>query len=177
MPRWPVALAALAMLSLSVAAKRSMAEPLPKEQCEQLKIEQEALTAAGVRDQLQRGAEWGKAHLTAAELQRVQRYITLEEQLSFRCGMARLRASLPEVEEGGEQELDANGKPINPKSSNGTAPALPVQKPKRPAAGKARPTAAKSTPKPKVDDAYRPPRPDPTADPFAGQLPPRRPGQ
>ena len=40
----------------------------------------------------------------------------LEEQLSFRCGLAKLRVNLPETEEGGEQELDEKGNPVPPKA-------------------------------------------------------------
>jgi hypothetical protein len=161
-------------------AAGALAEPLPKDECEKLKSEQVELTTAGVKDQLGRGAAWGKANLSADQLKRVERYIAVEELLAFRCGLALLRASLPEAEEGGEQELDDKGQPVAPKDK-ASAPATaakpkanaakPVAKvpadagKKTPAAAsapeKAKPAPAKGKPstKPKVDDAYRPPAP------------------
>jgi hypothetical protein len=156
----------------------ALAEPLPKDECEKLKSEQADLTTAGVKDQLGRGAAWGKANLSADQLKRVERYIAVEELLAFRCGLAQLRASLPEAEEGGEQELDDKGQPVPPKdkASAPAAPAKPKAKAAKPVAkvpaaagkngpdgapAKAKPAPAKGKPnaKPKVDDAYRPPAP------------------
>jgi hypothetical protein len=177
----------------------AFAASLGKEECDKLQAEQTELTAAGVRAQFDRGPEWGKANLPPDQLQRVQRFIAVEEQLSFRCGLAKLRVILPQAEEGGEQELDEKGNPIPPKATpageatakakqpvkakeakglEGAAAATVAKpKPKPPAEKKAgdaeaKPTAAKTAPKPrpKVDDAYRPPPSNnPTGDPFAGQ--------
>ncbi len=183
----------------------AFAAPLGKEECDKLQAEQTELTAAGARAQFDRGADWGKANLPPDQLQRVQRFIAVEEQLSFRCGLAKLRVILPQAEEGGEQELDEKGNPIpakaNPagdatakaapkakqpvktkeaKGLDGAAAAATAAKPKakppieKKAAGdaEAKPTAAKTAPKPrsKVDDAYRPPPGNsPAGDPFAAQ--------
>ena len=119
-----------------------LAEPLAKEECDKLQAEQTALTAAGVREQLGRGAEWGKANLSPAQLKSVERYIVLEEQLSFRCGLAKLRASLPIGEDGGEQELDEKGNPVPPKAKQATGPGKDKAKaklaPKAPGKGQGR---------------------------------------
>ncbi|MFM9846360.1 MAG: hypothetical protein ACKVP3_04280 [Hyphomicrobiaceae bacterium] len=108
---------------------------MSKEECDKLHAEQAELTAAGVREQFDRGAEWGKANLPPDKLAFVQRFIGIEEQLSFRCGLAKLRVILPVAEEGGEQELDEKGNPIPPKAQAGdpankaAAKAVPKAKP------------------------------------------------
>ena len=111
------------------------AASLSKEDCDKLYAEQAELTAAGVRAHFDRGAEWGKANLPPDKLQLVQRFVGIEEQLSFRCGLAKLRVILPVAEEGGEQELDEKGNPIPPKAapagdpaSKSTAKAVPKAK-------------------------------------------------
>ena len=75
------------------------AEPLAKEVCETLAGEQQALIANGTKADFAKGAAWGKANLAADRLKQVGRYIDVEEQLSFRCGLARVRFSLPADEE------------------------------------------------------------------------------
>ncbi len=109
----------------------AFAASLGKEECDKLQAEQTELTAAGVRAQFDRGPEWGKANLPPDQLQRVQRFIAVEEQLSFRCGLAKLRVILPQAEEGGEQELDDKGNPVPPKATSpedATAKAAPKAK-------------------------------------------------
>jgi hypothetical protein len=190
-------LAAIAVCTASLGAGPGpgLAASLSKEECDKLHAEQAELTAAGVREQFDRGAEWGKTNLAPDQLQRVQRFIGNEEQLSFRCGLAKLRVTLPVTEEGGEQELDEKGNPIPPKAApkakqpvkakdgkklEGAAAAADGKpKPKSPsetkgkAAGEAqaKPTAVKAPkPRPKPDDAYRPPPSGtPMGDPFAAQ--------
>ena len=184
MPR-TVSVAVVALgLSLGAVAGVVLAEPLAKEECDKLQAEQNASTTAGVRDQLARGAEWGKANLSADQLQRIERFIVLEEQLSFRCGLAKLRATLP-VAESGDQDLDDNGNPLPAKSKPASAPKAPLAKDKAPAAkkadvksepvkGEARPAAARAAakPKPKADDAYRPPAgKEPAGNPFSATNP------
>lgn len=131
-------LAAIAICAVWVGAgsPQAVAAALSKEECDKLQADQTELTAAGVREQFDRGAEWGKANLPPDQLQRVQRFIGNEEQLSFRCGLAKLRVILPVTEEGGEQELDEKGNPIPPKAvpagnpaSKSTAKAVPKAKP------------------------------------------------
>lgn len=132
-------LAAIAVCAvwLGAGSPQAVAASLSKEECDKLHAEQAELTAAGVREQFDRGAEWGKANLPPDKLQRVQRFISIEEQLSFRCGLAKLRVILPVAEEGGEQELDEKGNPIPPKAQAGD----PANKAAAKAAPKAKPPA------------------------------------
>ncbi len=180
-----VRVAAAAGLS-ALAFGAVVAEPLPKEECEKLQVEQAALDKAGVKDALMKGAAWGRTNLGREQLKQVERYITIEESLSFRCGLARARLTLPFAEEDHPPTPpeDAKGEP-----AASVPPAKPKPKPKPKAAAKetdpvpqaatatqAPPDAAKPKPKPKAeaktkpDDAYRPPAPaNPGADPFAKQ--------
>ncbi len=170
-------------LTVGLAVAAAVAEPLPKEECEKLKVEQADLDKAGLRDIVQKGPAWGKANLGADKLKAVERYISVEELLSFRCGLAKARLTLPFADED-----HPPSPPEDQKDGDPPAAAKPKPKPKPPAAAKPAPTAAvpktepaptkpsqpatsrpPAKPKPKVEDAYRPQPPDPTVDPFALQ--------
>lgn len=79
-------LAAAAFFSLISLGETIRAEPLAELQCKALKEEYDKLLYAGVKSDVERGAEWGKANLPRVRLELIQRLITVEEQLSFRCG-------------------------------------------------------------------------------------------
>ncbi len=93
----PVLLAlptAALVLAVVVAAPGPVtAAPLEKEACEALKSEQGKLAGGGLRSEMQRGAAWGKANLSAERLQQVARLIELDEQVLFRCGGAAAQAA------------------------------------------------------------------------------------
>ena len=72
-------------LALAVGAWPAAAEQLGKEACEGVKTEQAALVTAGIKTDMDKGAEWAKANLPPERMQQVARYIELEEQLTFRC--------------------------------------------------------------------------------------------
>lgn len=169
-----VGAAVLVAAALLAAACPAAAEPLAKDACDGLKAEQDALAAAGIKDDLARGPAWGRTNLKPDRLVQVARYIDLEEQLLFRCGLAKTRYPLPPEPES----------TVAPQSEQATAKAKaksrPKPKPKAAAdpaasgAGKdeappskragaqivpAKTVQAKPKPKPKVDDAYRPPAP------------------
>jgi hypothetical protein len=189
--------AAAACASGLAAAGAALAEPLPKVECDKLKTEQAQLAAGGVKEWIAKGPAWGRDNLGRDKLAQVERYIVLEEQLGFRCGLARARLSLPFAEEDRppadpEEARDAKGEtpaaatPASPKAKPKPKPkaapaaapaeaaAAPAAKatPKVPEPAPRTPSSAAAKPAPKqkakVDDAYRPPTPsDPGADPFA----------
>lgn len=64
----------------------SAAAPLDAEACATLRKEYEALVAAGAKADMSRGADWAKTNLPSKRLERIERLINAEEQLSFRCG-------------------------------------------------------------------------------------------
>lgn len=75
--------AALAGSALGLQAK-----PLDKEACKGLEAEKKTLVASGIVKQMAKGALWAKENMSSAQLEQVKRYITVDEQLQFRCGKA-----------------------------------------------------------------------------------------
>ena len=65
--------------------QRMEAKPLAEETCEVLKAEYAALRKQGVVNSMRKGPQWAKANLDASELQRVKRYLILQDHIKFRC--------------------------------------------------------------------------------------------
>jgi hypothetical protein len=63
-----------------------VAAPLDAQACATLKSEYDGLVAAGAKSDMDRGPEWAKANLPPERLGKIERLITVGEQLSFRCG-------------------------------------------------------------------------------------------
>lgn len=74
-----------ATLLLTLSQAPAGAAPLAPEACANLKQEHESLVAAGAKADMDRGPGWAKANLAPEKLSRIERLITVEEQLSFRC--------------------------------------------------------------------------------------------
>lgn len=155
---------ALTVLLSGAVGGRVEASPMAPEDCERARTEQAGLASAGASGDMAKGAEWARANLPPERLQRVARWIELEEQIQFRCPRPKPPKG-SETAARGREEADApaagaTAKPrLRPKKSDEAAgdadsPALQAAKPKP------RPPAKK---KPKVEDAYRPPAP------FAGE--------
>lgn len=148
--------------SLAAAAK------LDKETCSQLHTEQAKFIESGILADLARGADWGKANLTAERLRDVELYITLDEQIKFACREATLTPQMLQVEEIAKRlELNPNADPFAPPPPPEAKPDGDAVKPPKPAAqakpkSKPKSNAAKAaTPN---DDAYKGP-------PIAGNEP------
>lgn len=187
--RHPVAGACLLGLAcLAVLVGRLGAEPLPKETCDLLKGEQDTLANGGIKDEMAKGPEWARNNLKAERLKAIERYIDIGEQLSFRCGLAKAKLTLPEEpapDLGGPAKVESpNAKPkprtrptpkaaAAPKGVGDHEPGIPSEAGASPTLPPSRPSS-KPKPKAKVDDAYRPAAPaEPTSDPFARQLAPK----
>lgn len=121
---------ALPMGGISPAA----AVPLDAPACEQLQTQLDTLRNEGAAADMARGPEWARANLPLARLQRIETLLEVEEQLNFRCGLAKSRITLPTTIEGGEEEIPAPGEATVEGSAGGVA--LPQRAPaqKRPAA-------------------------------------------
>lgn len=177
--RWFVGRVLLVGLGLVVPAA-ALAQPLDPVQCERLQAERDVLQKSGVEADMARGPDWARANLGKDRLAAIGKLIEIDEQLGFRCGLAKQRTNLPVTVEGGEELI---GPPPGEDAKEGAGPAAPaaaaskpVQK-SAPAAAKAsppsprplpgnaaapRPDAEKPRPAkrptaPKADDAYRPP--------------------
>ena len=88
-PDWVAGALAAVLVAASPLAVR--ATPLAKDACDQLSAEKARLVGSGVADRMSKGASWGKANLAEEKLREIERYIEVEEQLSFRCGLAKVK--------------------------------------------------------------------------------------
>jgi len=80
------ALLAVPLLAgLVVTPPSALAAPLEPDACAILKTERQGLIADGVKTDMGKGPEWGKANLSPERLGKIERLIAVEEQLSFRC--------------------------------------------------------------------------------------------
>ena len=160
-PRVLLAMAAGVSVGLALATAHSA--PLPREDCDKLATERTALMAAGIVDQMVKGPAWAKSNLPAAKMTEVERFIAIDEQLSFRCGMSRMKLDIPDEEQAGaEAEAKAKkpgppvkGAPVPKKASPPKAATVPAAKkpavstasaPKAPAPVLKPPAAPRKTP-------------------------------
>lgn len=135
-PRSLLAMAAGVSVGFALATAHSA--PLPREDCDKLATERTALMSAGIVEQMAKGPAWAKSNLPAAKIAEVQRFIAIDEQLSFRCGMSRLKLEIPDEEQAAAdaeaKKAPAKGaavpkKPVTPKAATATPGAPPAKKP------------------------------------------------
>ncbi len=179
----------LTAIVIVTAWQSAQALPLDPAACETVRVEKSELDAAGVGVDVQRGPDWGKSNLDEAGFKKVARWIELEEQLKFRCpqpkpvpdpaGSTAAKApGAPGADDG------AGAKSIDPEA--GTSGDVKPSKKDRKAARKKRksdpsaeatgtvpgaaieetaanadpaPVKPKKSKKPKLEDAYTPPKP------------------
>lgn len=72
-------------ITVGIISAPLMAAPLEKEACDQLQTEKQSLTQQGVEKDMEKGPEWAKANLQPTRLELVKRYISVNEQIKFRC--------------------------------------------------------------------------------------------
>ncbi len=63
----------------------SLAEPLDKESCANLQVERKQLLNREMQAALDQGPDWVKSHLSEPEIERVRKFLAIEEQIEFRC--------------------------------------------------------------------------------------------
>ncbi len=97
----------LAISSVSAQQKAPQPQPTPQPQarpsttdsadprvdldrCAQLRDEHIKVLQSGIVQDMQRGPEWAKFHLSKERLGEIEKYIALEEQLKFTCREANL---------------------------------------------------------------------------------------
>jgi hypothetical protein len=61
------------------------AEPLDKQSCAGLQNQRKQLFNADMQAALEQGPDWVKKHLTDEAIERVRRFLDVEEQIQFRC--------------------------------------------------------------------------------------------
>lgn len=147
----------LAIGTMSGFATGAHALPMAPEACDQAKAEQTSLETSGVARDMAQGPEWARANLSVDRLQRVARWIELQEQILFRCprpapppAPATAAAPTPGAKpEKSKLDQKTKQKPAR-LSETGDAGETP------PKSAKPKPASIK---KPKADDAYRSPSP------------------
>lgn len=137
-------------ISLALALAAAHGAPLPREDCDKLAGERTALMAAGIPEQMAKGPAWAKTSLPAAKLAEIERFIAVDEQLAFRCGMSRIKLEIPDEEQPGEGETKkpvppAKGAPVAKKTAPATAPAA-ASAVKKPAAAAPKAAAKAGSP-------------------------------
>jgi hypothetical protein len=73
-----------------------LAEPLDKESCANLQSERKQLLNRDMQAALDQGPDWVKSHLSEPEIDRVRKFLAIEEQIEFRCrggGITKAKAS------------------------------------------------------------------------------------
>jgi len=113
-------LAGLISAVLPLAGAVAVAEPLDKESCANLQVERSKLLTRDMQAALDQGPDWVKNHLNDEAIDRVRHFLSVEEQIQFRC------------RGGGVAKVPAKSTDLAPQDA-ATVP-LPDRKPASPAA-------------------------------------------
>jgi hypothetical protein len=140
------------LLGLAGAHSGVKADPLDKDACLRLQAEKQAMLVLGVDKEFAKGPDWAKANLGQSELNLLKRYLAVDEQLKFRCGMAMVNLNVAdEPEDGGDDDDPAAAGAVPLPEKRGQAASAAKAKP---ATGStktepaAKPAPAKTAPKP-----------------------------
>ena len=120
------------------------AVPLDPLACEQLQLKLDDLRKFGVETDMALGVEVARSTLPIERFNRIGVFIETEEQLNFRCGLAKQHIVLPTTVEGGEEEVPAPGE-ASAEGSPG-APPLPQRAPRATQDAAAKLTVVPKTP-------------------------------
>jgi hypothetical protein len=120
----PVVVTLLMSAVASLGATMALAAPLDKESCAKLQGERKQLLTPEMQAALERGPDWVKKNLDEKKIERVRQFLSVEEQIQFRC-------------RGGgvdKKEIEANAAGASPTGPS-TVP-LPDRNPNRPSQAK-----------------------------------------
>ena len=81
----PHVLAGLTLVVLPLVAAAAVAEPLDKNSCTNLQVERSKLLTRDMQAALDQGPDWVKTHLNDEEIEKVRHFLSVEEQIQFRC--------------------------------------------------------------------------------------------
>jgi hypothetical protein len=126
-------------------AVRAVAEPLDKDACDNLQLEQKKLLTPAMQAALERGPDWVKDHLNDQEIERVRNFLEVEEMIKFRC---RTGVPKPAPPAPPPAPVSAEGVPVPDRNPNREATAIVDAKPSQTVADsdKTAPSKAKATP-------------------------------
>jgi hypothetical protein len=136
-----IAIAITASGFASPFAVRAVAEPLDKDACDNLQLEQKKLLTPAMQAALERGPDWVKDHLNDQEIERVRNFLEVEETIKFRCRTGVPKPTPP-------APVSAEGIPVPDRNPNRGATAIVDAKPSQTVADsdKTAPSKAKATP-------------------------------
>ncbi len=77
--------AVLTLVALPFSAPAAFAEPLDKESCTRLSAESKGLLTKDMRAALEHGPDWVKRNLNPDAIEKVRHFLSVEEQIQFRC--------------------------------------------------------------------------------------------
>ena len=164
--------AALMFALLAVNPPSASAVPLDPAACEELREKLETLRSEGAAADMARGPEWARANLAPERLQRIGTLLEMEEQLNFRCGIAKARITLPTTIEGGEEDIPGPGEAtVEGTQRTIYLPHRAPPAPKQPATVSAPATNAPAAPKETSKKAPRPKKAREKAAPPAAEAP------
>ncbi len=139
---------AIALVASSAAlpfTARALGEPLDKDACANLQLEQKKLLTPAMQVALERGPDWVKDHLNDQEIERVRSFLEVEEMIKFRC---RTGVPKPTPPAPPPAPVSAEGVPVPDRNPNRPATAIVDAKPSQTVADsdKTAPSKAKATP-------------------------------
>ncbi|KAB2851265.1 MAG: hypothetical protein F9K44_02210 [Hyphomicrobiaceae bacterium] len=105
---------AMAMAVALVAAWPVCAGQLEPAACDKAKADQAALISAGVKEDMAKGPEWAAKNLSPERIARIKSYLSLEEDIRFRCPQPKppRPEKVPASKEAAEKTPEA--KPVKP---------------------------------------------------------------
>jgi hypothetical protein len=75
----------LAGVLAGMAHAPALSKALEPAECKALDVEVATLEAAGIKLDIEKGPEWGKANLAADRIERIRHYFEIREKVLFRC--------------------------------------------------------------------------------------------
>jgi hypothetical protein len=139
-----IAVALLASSLAALLAARAAAEPLDKDACANLQLEQKKLLTPAMQAALERGPDWVKDHLNDQDIERVREFLEVEEMIKFRC---RTGVPKPKPPAPPPAPVSAEGVPVPDRNPNREATVAVDAKPSQTVADsdKTPPSKAKAT--------------------------------
>lgn len=110
-------------VAMALVGWRAVAEPLDKESCAKLQSERKQLLNRDMQTALEQGPDWVKTHLTDEAIERVRRFLSVEEQIQFRCRGGGVAKPAAKATDASAKEVDTvplpDRKPTPPSAAMG----------------------------------------------------------
>jgi hypothetical protein len=125
-PRRAALFAAICLVPGHAWATKPKLDP---DTCTSLRLEQIKFRQSGILDDINKGATWAKANLSADRLREIQHYIELDEQVQFGCRDAKLSDEAKRASEAAARiEINSDADPTAPVSKDPPKPGAAADK-------------------------------------------------